>query len=105
MDRCRSGNALMRRQLIVAVLAQLLALSVLWPAVSQVEAAPPLASQKLLYHWTMPRSGHTGAWIYKQGVLTYAGASNASIFAPVTLPNITDFAMQARIRSLGPGGP
>lgn len=58
-----------------------------------------------LYSWKVPAKGHAGAWLYDKGMLAYDGESSGALFARFSLKHVADFAIQADIQGLGPGGP
>lgn len=67
---------------------------------SHTHAAP---SRNVLYTWKFPTSGSRNGWIFAKGVASYDGSSNGFLLAPYTLP-ASNYAVQARIRTSGPGG-
>jgi hypothetical protein len=91
---------------LVAALA-LLTAACLSSHTSTVAAAPVRAGadNTPLYRWKLPGKGQKGDWIFGKGTASYDGESNAVLFMPYRPNGRTDFAVQATMRGLGPGGP
>jgi hypothetical protein len=69
-------------------------------------AAPPRhasAQTAVLFQWKIPKKGQVGAWKAKNGVLSYDGASVGAALPRYTVPAHANFAVQAMIRTTGPG--
>jgi hypothetical protein len=77
-------------------------------AAAPASAAAPLAPASMsprqaLYTWKLPKSGHIGAWSVGKDILHYDGRSAGRLTAPFNVAGITDFSVQAQMRSHGPG--
>jgi hypothetical protein len=92
---------------LTAIMALTL-LTVLLP-VQRHAAAFAAASQQatpqthVLFRWTIPQKGRVGAWTASNGVLSYGGGGVGTAMPRYTVPAHTNFAVQAMLRTTGPG--
>jgi hypothetical protein len=90
------------RRVLISVLA---ALAVAAPVHQGMRAVLAASSQqaRALFRWSIPQKGHVGSWRAQGGVLSYEGASAGVALPRFTVPAHTNFAVQAMIRTTGPG--
>lgn len=63
------------------------------------------AAATVLYRWKLPAKGHVGSWNFSRGTATYDGESIQPLLAPFALHHVANFAIQASMQGMGPGGP
>src|SRR5437660_49577 len=57
----------------------------------------------VLFRWKIPKKGNVGAWKARNGVLSYDGAAVGAALPRYSVPAHTNFAVQAMLRTSGPG--